>query len=50
MLSNHYSTCRLADRSPYDFNATTVAQLIIWDEDQMIWKGQLAPSVAILQK
>ena len=28
------------------YNATAWPQLIIWDEDQMIWDDQLGPSVA----
>ena len=35
-----------AGRFLADYNATAWPQLIIWNEDQMIWDSQLGPSVA----
>ena len=36
-----------AGRFLADYNVTAWPQLIIWDEDQMIWDDQLGSSVAI---
>ena len=37
---------RVAGWFPIDYNAPTWPRLIIWEGDQMIWDGQLGPSVA----
>ena len=41
---------RPASRFHAEYNAAAQPKLIIWDDDQMIWDGQLGPSVGLLIK